>query len=114
MTVLSRPSTGPIYLDYNATTPIDPAVTASLLPYVSDEFGNPSSGHHYGRKPRTALAAAAAVAVSPLAVSLLAASPDAGAVVLPPEHAPSTIARMVRAIKTTLNLLISHFLLVTP
>ncbi len=58
MTVLSRPSTGPIYLDYNATTPIDPAVTASLLPYVSDEFGNPSSGHHYGRKPRTALAAA--------------------------------------------------------
>lgn len=46
---------GPIYLDYNATTPIDPAVTESMLPYLTGEFGNPSSTHHYGRESRVAL-----------------------------------------------------------
>ena len=34
-----------IYLDYNATTPIDPAVAEAMLPYVHGLFGNPSSGH---------------------------------------------------------------------
>ena len=37
-----------IYLDYNATTPIDPAVAAAMLPYVHGLFGNPSSGHAFG------------------------------------------------------------------
>jgi cysteine desulfurase len=46
---------GPIYLDYNATTPIDPAVAESMLPYLTAEFGNPSSTHHYGRESSTAL-----------------------------------------------------------
>jgi cysteine desulfurase len=45
---------GPIYLDYNATTPIDPAVTESMLPYLTAEFGNPSSTHHYGRESHRA------------------------------------------------------------
>lgn len=40
---------GPIYLDYNATTPIDPAVVETMLPYLSTHFGNPSSSHSYGR-----------------------------------------------------------------
>jgi cysteine desulfurase len=35
----------PIYLDYNASTPIDPAVTAVMKPFLADHFGNPSSGH---------------------------------------------------------------------
>ncbi len=39
---------GPIYLDYNATTPVDPAVVESMLPYLSSHFGNPSSSHLYG------------------------------------------------------------------
>lgn len=39
---------GPIYLDYNATTPIDPAVVEAMLPYLSTHFGNPSSSHTYG------------------------------------------------------------------
>jgi cysteine desulfurase len=39
---------GPIYLDYNATTPIDPVVVAAMLPYLSEHFGNPSSSHSYG------------------------------------------------------------------
>ncbi|HEX3648609.1 MAG TPA: cysteine desulfurase family protein, partial [Pseudonocardiaceae bacterium] len=46
---------GPIYLDYNATTPIDPAVTDAMRPYLSTAFGNPSSDHHYGHEPQAAL-----------------------------------------------------------
>jgi cysteine desulfurase len=38
----------PIYLDYNATTPIDPSVADAMLPYLYDHFGNPSSSHVYG------------------------------------------------------------------
>jgi len=46
---------GPIYLDYNATTPIDPAVAAAMLPYLHEHFGNPSSSHAYGQKARQAV-----------------------------------------------------------
>ena len=38
----------PIYLDYNATTPVDPAVVEAMIPYLTREFGNPSSSHIYG------------------------------------------------------------------
>jgi cysteine desulfurase len=46
---------GPIYLDYNATTPVDPAVVETMLPYLSTHFGNPSSAHRYGRETRQAI-----------------------------------------------------------
>jgi len=46
----------PIYLDYNATTPILPRVFEAMRPYLTQHFGNPSSGHAWG------LAAARAVA----------------------------------------------------
>ena len=39
----------PIYLDYNATTPVDPAVTEAMLPYLRERFGNPSSSHIFGK-----------------------------------------------------------------
>ena len=39
----------PIYLDYNATTPIDPQVVAAMLPFLENHFGNPSSNHSFGR-----------------------------------------------------------------
>ena len=39
----------PIYLDYNATTPIDSRVLDSMLHYFKTDFGNPSSSHHYGK-----------------------------------------------------------------
>jgi cysteine desulfurase len=45
----------PIYLDYNATTPIDPAVLEAMLPYLSTYFGNPSSAHYYAQTTRQAL-----------------------------------------------------------
>ena len=41
-----------IYLDYNATTPIDPQVAEAMLPYVHGLFGNPSSGHPFGLAAR--------------------------------------------------------------
>lgn len=47
-----------IYLDYNATTPVDPRVLEAMMPYLKDEFGNPSSIHSYGRAAKAALDAA--------------------------------------------------------
>jgi len=38
----------PIYLDYNASTPVDPTVLGEMMPYLKDKFGNPSSAHPYG------------------------------------------------------------------
>jgi cysteine desulfurase len=49
---------GPIYLDYNATTPVDPAVVEAALPYLQAHFGNPSSTHAYADRPRQAVTAA--------------------------------------------------------
>jgi cysteine desulfurase len=45
----------PIYLDYNATTPIDPEVAAAMLPCIRERFGNPSSAHVYGVEARRAV-----------------------------------------------------------
>jgi cysteine desulfurase len=44
-----------IYFDNAATTPIDPAVLAEMMPYLTDNFGNPSSIHEYGRKAKAAV-----------------------------------------------------------
>ncbi|HEY3242465.1 MAG TPA: cysteine desulfurase family protein [Phycisphaerae bacterium] len=41
-----------IYLDYNATTPTDPAVVDAMLPYLRELHGNPSSHHAMGRRIR--------------------------------------------------------------
>ncbi|MEJ5348238.1 MAG: cysteine desulfurase family protein [Desulfosoma sp.] len=45
----------PIYLDYNATTPIDPRVAEAMRPCWESVFGNPSSAHVYGRKAKALL-----------------------------------------------------------
>ena len=41
-----------IYLDYNATTPIDKKVADAMLPYLYENFGNPSSSHSLGSEAR--------------------------------------------------------------
>jgi len=45
----------PIYLDYNATTPVDPLVADAIEPYLRQHFGNPSSTHIYGRNAHQAV-----------------------------------------------------------
>lgn len=45
----------PIYLDYNATTPIDPQVAEAMLPFIHEHFGNPSSSHLFGATAKKAV-----------------------------------------------------------
>jgi len=45
----------PAYLDYNATTPLDPRVLEAMLPHLRERFGNASSRHEYGRHARRAI-----------------------------------------------------------
>lgn len=45
----------PIYMDYNATTPTDPAVLEAMLPFFKELFGNPSSTHSYGKAAKEAV-----------------------------------------------------------
>ena len=44
-----------IYLDYNASTPVDSRVLEAMMPYLTDRFGNPSSSHEFGVACRTGL-----------------------------------------------------------
>lgn len=50
----------PIYLDYNATTPILLEVFEAMLPWLRDGFGNPSSGHVYGKRAKSGIETARA------------------------------------------------------
>jgi cysteine desulfurase len=47
-----------VYLDYNATTPVDPAVLEAMLPYFTEQFGNAGSVHSPGQRARAGLDAA--------------------------------------------------------
>lgn len=44
-----------VYLDHNATTPILPEIFEAIIPYLKDEWGNPSSIHWAAREPRKAI-----------------------------------------------------------
>ena len=48
----------PVYLDHNATTPLDARVLEAMLPFLTDRYGNASSRHEYGRAARAAIDAA--------------------------------------------------------
>lgn len=61
----------PIYLDYNATTPIDPRVRDAMLPYLGEYFGNPSTNYVYGQRAREAVEQARGQVAS-----LIAARPE--------------------------------------
>ena len=60
-----------IYLDHSATTPLDPRVLEAMLPYLSGQFGNPSSLHQEGRAARAAVETARAQVAS-----LIGAEPE--------------------------------------
>jgi len=60
-----------IYLDNAATTQLDKEVFDAMTPYLLTHFGNPSSGHHYGREAKTAVAKSRAIIAG-----LLNAHPD--------------------------------------
>lgn len=61
----------PVYLDSNATTPVDPTVLEAMLPFLRGEFGNPSSAHALGQRAHTAVEKARADVAA-----LIGASPD--------------------------------------
>jgi len=45
----------PVYLDYNATTPVDPEVLKEMIPYIESYYGNPSSSYSIGRSNKEAI-----------------------------------------------------------
>jgi len=47
-----------VYLDYISASPLLPQAKAAMLPYLTEQFGNPQSRHGYGDAPRAAIAAA--------------------------------------------------------
>jgi len=61
----------PIYLDYNATTPIADEVIEAMIPALRESWGNPSSTHHYGRAARRTVTRA-----REQVATLVACSPD--------------------------------------
>jgi len=61
----------PVYLDYNATTPVDPEVADAIEPYLREHYGNPSSSHGYGRRAHDAVEQARAQVAA-----LIGAGPD--------------------------------------
>jgi cysteine desulfurase len=61
----------PVYLDYNASTPVDPRVAAAMWPYIESRHGNPSSIHPFGRALKEAIDRARSQVAS-----LLEASPE--------------------------------------
>ncbi|AUM00006.1 cysteine desulfurase [Rhodocyclaceae bacterium] len=72
----------PVYLDWNATTPLDPVVREAMLPWLGRRFGNASSRHEYGRQARAAIdearaRVAAAVGAHPSEVVLTGGGSEA-------------------------------------
>lgn len=61
----------PVYLDYAATTPLDPSVLTAMQPYLTEIYGNPSSLHSFGQAARRGIACA-----REQAAALIGASPD--------------------------------------
>ena len=53
--MLMKNSETPIYLDHNATTRVDQEVAKAMMPYLEEEFGNPSSGYLLGIRAKEGL-----------------------------------------------------------
>lgn len=77
----------PIYLDYNATTPVDPQVLDALMPALRADFGNPSSAHAYGDTPKRILTrartqVAALVGAAPTEIVFVGSGSEADALAI--------------------------------
>lgn len=77
----------PVYLDHNATTPLDPRVREALLPWLGEQHGNPSSLHRFGQAARNAVEearekVAALLGARPLEVVFTASGTEANNAVL--------------------------------
>lgn len=68
---MQRACSDPIYLDHNATTPVAESVRDAMVPWLGMQYGNPSSGHVYGRRAAEAVAVARAQVAT-----LIGASPE--------------------------------------
>lgn len=86
--------TAPIYLDNNATTPMDPEVLEAMLPHLRGLAGNPSSGHGAGREARRAIDAARrriaeALSVEPAAIVFTSGATEANNLAMLPRDPPA-------------------------
>lgn len=77
----------PVYLDHNATTPLDPRVAEAMLPWLGGRHGNPSSVHSFGRAARAAVEqareqVAELIGGSPPEVAFMASGTEANNAVL--------------------------------
>ena len=80
-------SAAPVYLDHNATTPLDPRVAEAMLPWLGGRHGNPSSVHSFGRAARAAVEqareqVAGLIGGSPPEVAFMASGTEANNAVL--------------------------------
>ncbi len=90
----------PVYLDHNATTPLDARVLEAMLPFLKERYGNPSSRHEYGRAARAAIdmarsQVAAAVGAHPTEVVFTSGGSEANNLFIKGAAAclkPSTVA----------------------
>lgn len=92
-----------IYLDYNATTPIDPEVAKAMMPFITDSFGNSSSTHEYGVKAKIALDAARASVAT-----LIGANPEENLFTSGGSEANNTV---LKGIAHTLNAKGKHIII---
>ena len=87
-----------VYLDHNATTPVDPRVLEAMLPFLREEYGNPSSLHWFGQRARAAVEqaraeVAALVAADPAEIVFTASGSESDNMALRGAAAKATARR---------------------
>src|SRR5438874_4064316 len=111
-----------VYLDYNATTPVEPEVLDAMLPYFSAEFGNASSIHAFGQRARAAVETAreqvaALIGAAPREIFFTSGGTESdnhaifgivGSSAMPPGRRPHVITSFVEQDRKSTRLNSSH------